>query len=93
MPLRARFLDRDQDDTPSGSSGPDPSDYRAYSDDQLIEERERQQRTLEQLTLHPDRSSATCARLVATDGAIEQLTDELIRRARQRHPSSRGLAG
>ncbi len=55
--------------------------------------RDRRRRQLEELTHHADGSSLTGTRLVALDAEVEQITDELIRRARQRHPSFRGLAG
>ena len=94
MRLRPLFLYRDHDDGPPAAAPTAcPVDYRQYSDEQLTEERDRQQRQLEELTRHLDHPSATGRQLVDADDAVERIDDELIRRARQRHPSSRGLAG
>jgi len=96
MQLRPLFLIRghrhDRHDG-SGDPGVAVADYRAYSDDQLVAERDRQQRRLDELTRQQGHPSATCSQLVSLDADVEQMTDELIRRARSRHPSSRGLAG
>jgi hypothetical protein len=92
MPIRPSFLTRAKDGDPSPTTADATPDYRAYDDDELLVERDRQQRRLEELTLHPDPGQANCSRLVGIDGEVERITDEMIRRARSRHPSSGGLA-
>ena len=90
MPIRPSFLTRVKDSDPSPTTVDATLDYGGYDDDELLAERDRQQRQLEELTLHPDHAATL---LVSIDGAIERMTDELIRRARSRHPSSGGRAG
>ncbi len=91
MHIRPDFLSRTRGLDPAGALEA-TDDYGAYSDDRLHDERDRKQRQLDELTLHPDRS-AVCSLLVSIDGEIERITDELIRRARSRHPSSGGPVG
>ena len=91
MHIRPDFLSRTRGPDPAGTLEAN-ADYSAYSDDWLLSERDRKQRQLDELTRHPDRS-AVCSLLVSLDGEIERITDELIRRARSRHPSSRGPIG
>jgi hypothetical protein len=93
MHLRPLFLIRGNDHRETSTLEAAPVDFGGYSDDQLIVERDRRQRDLEELTLRRDHTSTSCARLVSLDREVDRLTDELIRRARSRHPSSRGLAG
>ncbi len=90
MQLRPLFLIRGHHHDDSEAPG---ADYRSYSDDQLLAERDRRQRRLDELSGAGDQTSVTCSQLVSLDGEVEQMTDELIRRARSRHPSSRGLVG
>jgi hypothetical protein len=75
-------------DDHAASSGPD---YRHYTDEQLLEERERR-RAQTQPTLRIESDPAGSARTVVDD-RIDLITDELVRRARLRHPSARGRAG
>ncbi len=94
MRIRPLFPSRT---APDGPDGPEPEgagelpDYSRYGEEQLLQERERRQKQLDELTLHPERSPATWSLLASIDAEIERITDELIRRARSRHPSSRGL--
>ena len=92
MNIRPLFLTRTNELDPAPTLEA-TADYSAYSDEQLIRERDQQQRQLEELTLHSDRSRATRSLLISIDGEVERITDELIRRARSRHPSSRGPVG
>ena len=75
-----------------GGTATDPAqatlDYSRYGDDQLMAERERRQRQLDELTHHGAGEAATCSLMVSLDDEIERITGELIRRARSRHPSS-----
>jgi hypothetical protein len=62
-----------------------PTDYSRYSDDQLIAARERLGRHL-QPALQPGASGHESSAAMEDD--LERITEELIRRARSRHPSS-----
>jgi len=93
MQLRPLFLIRSHHHDESGDPQVTSTDYSLYTDDQLMAERDARQRRLDELTRQRDHTSATCSQLVSLDGDVEQMTDELIRRARSRHPSARGLAG
>ena len=91
MKIRPYLLGQD---SPSGAHPvTGPSDYRSMNEQQLVTTRDRRRRQLDELTRGADGSSLTGARRAALDAEVEQITDELIRRARQRHPSFRGLAG
>ncbi len=68
--------------SPATGVPPSAPDYRHYSDEQLLEERERRLRTQAEHQGAP-----------IVDEQVDQITDELIRRARLRHPSARGRAG
>ncbi len=68
--------------SPETGVPPSAPDYRHYSDEQLLEERERRLRSV------AERHGAPIV-----DEQVDQITDELIRRARLRHPSARGRAG
>jgi hypothetical protein len=68
------------------------TDYSLFTDQQLIIKRDRQREKLDELIMHPGSSLAVIELLVSLDRDIEQMTDELRRRARSRHPSSRGLS-
>ena len=63
-------------------------DFGRYSDDQLMAERERRQRQRSELSLHTDAEPAAHTALASIDREVERINDELIRRARSRHPSS-----
>ncbi len=82
------------DDAGSGATVP-PSvpNYRHYSDEQLLEERERRLRSLAEPTLRIETAPTGSHREPVIDDRVDQITDELIRRARLRHPSARGRAG
>jgi hypothetical protein len=75
-------------DTASGSVDT-AVDYSGYSDDQLIAERERRVHRHLQPVLHTAPSSADESSLTVEDD-VDRITEELIRRARSRHPSSLG---
>jgi len=66
--------------------------YSLYSDEQLISERDRLRDQLNELTVHPSSSAAVSQLLVSIDREIEGIANELMRRARSRHPSSRSLS-
>ena len=72
--------------TPADSaSDQSPTDYSRYSDDQLIAARERLGRHLQPaLQTGPSGHGSSAA---AKDD-LDRITEELIRRARSRHPSS-----
>jgi len=82
------------DDAGSGATVP-PSvpNYRHYSDEQLLEERERRLRSLAEPALRIELASAGSHGAPVIDEQVDQITEELIRRARLRHPSARGRAG
>ncbi len=69
----------------------DDSDYSMYGNDQLIAERERQQSQLDELTMHPSSSPAVGQLRSSIESEVARITDELVRRARSRHPSSQRL--
>jgi hypothetical protein len=71
---------------------PSAPDYRHYSDEQLLEERERRLRSVAEPMLRIELASGSHEAPVV-DEQVDQITDELIRRARLRHPSARGRAG
>jgi hypothetical protein len=65
--------------------------YPLLTDDQLLIERDRLRDYLEALTVNPGSSPAVCQLLVNIEHEIEHMMDELLQRARSRHPSSGGL--
>ena len=69
----------------------DVTDYSYLSDEQLAEERDRQQTQLDELKAHTDESTAVRQLRSSIDREVKRMTDELRRRARSRHPSSRSL--
>ncbi len=71
---------------------PSAPDYRHYSDEQLLEERERRLRSVAEPTVRIELTSES-HRAPVVDEQVDRITDELIRRARLRHPSARGRAG
>jgi hypothetical protein len=73
---------------PSSTTAQDMLDYSRYSDDELMTERARRHRQLDELSLFAEGESDASALLVRLDEEVERITDELIRRARSRHPSS-----
>jgi hypothetical protein len=58
------------------------SSFVAYSDEELILERDRKREQLDELTLRPDASPSVIQLLVSIDREIERIMDELARRAR-----------
>lgn len=68
------------------------TDFSLFTDQQLIIKRDRQREKLDELIMHPGSSLAVIELLVSLDRDVEQMTDELRRRARSQHPSSRGLS-
>ena len=69
------------------------TDYSMFGDDQLRLERDRQSQQLLELVLHPGGSPAVAQLHQSLEREVERMSDELRRRARSRHPSSRGLSG
>jgi hypothetical protein len=69
------------------------SDYSTYGDDQLTAERDRQQNQLDELTLHPGSSPAVGQLRSSIENEVGRINDELLRRARSRHPSSHRRGG
>lgn len=67
-------------------------DYSDVSDEYLLDERDRQQRQLDELTLHSYHSDAVDHLRQSIEREVQRMTGELRRRARSRHPSSRGMA-
>jgi hypothetical protein len=88
MTFRPLSLILNQPTDPAPAPGHATLDYARYSDDQLIAERERRQRQRDELVLHTDGEATVYTLLVSIDGEVERITDELMRRARSRHPSS-----
>jgi hypothetical protein len=81
--------------TDRAADGAEPgpvSEYRHYTDEQLLEERERRLRSAQDTDRPVELLRADHRRGAGTDDRIDQITDELMRRARQRHPSARGRA-
>jgi hypothetical protein len=77
-------------DTPSDTASPSvrpDHDYSRYTDEQLIAERERRMRRQLQPVLHGTPPSSHGSSIGA-DADVDRITQELIRRARSRHPSS-----
>jgi hypothetical protein len=78
--------------SPETGVPPSAPDYRHYSDEQLLEERERRLRSVAEPTVRIELTSES-HRAPVVDEQVDRITDELIRRARLRHPSARGRAG
>ena len=68
------------------------TDYSYLSDEQLAEERDRQQAQLDELKTHAGESAPVRQLRSSIDRDVKRMTDELRRRARSRHPSSRSLS-
>ena len=81
------------DAAPETSVPPSVPNYSHYSDEQLLEERERRLRSLAEPALRIELASAGSHGAPVIDEQVDQITEELIRRARLRHPSARGRAG
>ena len=88
MTFRSLSLILNKPTDPSPAPSHATLDYGHYSDDQLIAERERRQRQRDELMLRADGEAATYTLMVSIDGEVERITNELVRRARSRHPSS-----
>jgi hypothetical protein len=69
------------------------TDYTFFSDEQLASERDRQQDQLDELTRHSGHSPAVSQLHDSIEREVGRMTAELKRRARLRHPSSRGNVG
>jgi hypothetical protein len=67
------------------------TDYTMFGDEQLMAERDRQRDQLDELTMHPGGSPAVDQLRSSIEREVGRMTDELRRRARSRHPSSRTL--
>lgn len=68
-------------------------DYTMIDDEQLIIDRDRQRRQLDELTVNPGSSPAIGQLLSNIEREVERMTDELIQRALSRHPASRTVLG
>ena len=83
--------DSNQSNGPLDANPDGDSDYSAFSDQQLIAQRDRHRRHLDELTTRPASSPAVCQSLVRIEQEIEQITEELTRRpdraVRRREPS------
>jgi hypothetical protein len=71
---------------------PDDENYSLLTDEQLKIERDRLKEQLDELTAARGSSHVDCQLLVNIEGEIEHMMDELLQRARSRHPSSGGLS-
>ncbi len=71
------------------TGSPDGSVYRGLTDAQLLDERDRQRIQLDELARHPGGSPAISELRTSIGREVEQMTDELHRRARSRHPAAR----
>ena len=65
--------------------------YALYTDGQLLADRSRLRDQLDELTAHPGQTPGIAQLLVSIEQEIELISDELLQRARSRHPSSRGM--
>jgi hypothetical protein len=68
------------------------TDYTGFDDEQLILERDRQRQQLDELNLHRGSSPAVAQLRDTLEREVDRMEEELHRRARSRHPSSRGLS-
>ena len=69
------------------------ADFTMIGDEQLIIERERQRKQLDEMTMNPGSYPAVGQLLSGIEREVERMTDELIRRARSGHPASRSVRG
>jgi hypothetical protein len=88
MTFRSLSLIPNTPEHPSPAPDHATLDYGRYGDDQLIAERDRRQRQRDELMLNADGEAATHTLMVSIEREVDRITDELIRRARSRHPSS-----
>jgi hypothetical protein len=70
----------------------DDTDYTSFGDEELSGERDRQRQQLDELSLHPGSSPAVTQLRASIEREVGRMNDELKRRARSRHPSSRGMS-
>lgn len=82
-----------QSDTPIRVVLDAQTDYTMFGDEQLLTERDRQRKQLEELTMHPGCSPTVSKLRASIDHEVERMTDEIRRRERLRHPSSQSLSG
>ncbi len=64
--------------------------YPLLTEEQLVTKRDRLRQRLDELTANPGRSLGVCQLLADLDQEVEQVMEELLQRARSRHPSSGG---
>ncbi len=93
MSAQPRDLGWTQSSEPLRVDADGVTDYTFFSDEQLSAERDRQQAQLDELKLHSGDSLAVRQLRAGIDREVTRMTDELRRRARSRHPSSRSLGG
>ncbi len=93
MSLHPDNLTWTRSDVPIRIDLDDDTDYSMFDDDHLRAERDRQRQQLDELVLHPGGSPAVALLRQSLEGEIDRMTDELRRRARSRHPSSRSVGG
>jgi hypothetical protein len=91
MSTQPRDLTWTQSGEPLQVEADDDTDYTLFSDEQLDRERDRQQAQLDDLKRHSGNSAAVNQLRSSIEREVERMTGELRRRARSRHPSSRGL--
>ncbi len=105
LPFKVRQRSDDERDmgVPPRESNPSPTaalrlttiegvpGYALHADDQLIAERDRLRTQSDELTMHSAGSPGVSQLLVGIEQEIERITDELLQRARSRHPSTRSL--
>ncbi|MGO8871113.1 MAG: hypothetical protein ACLQPH_06870 [Acidimicrobiales bacterium] len=87
--------ERQSDTRPSAPSRTTVNGVEMYllsTDEQLIVERDRQQHQLDELIRHPAGSACVMQLATSIERDVDRKTEELLRRARARHPSSRTLS-
>ncbi len=92
MAIRRDGAAQEQHGTPGLTVVPDDRRYLLLTDEQLRIERDRLREQLDELTNTRKSSRADCQLLVDIEREVEQIMDELLQRARSRHPSSAGLS-
>ncbi len=89
-----------QRDVPAGeqhdrhglTAAPEIRSYLLLTDEQLTIERDRLRELLEEFTTARGVSEVDCQLLVDIELQIDEIMDELLQRARSRHPSAGGLS-
>jgi len=66
--------------------------YAPYTDEQLLADRTRLRDQSDELAANPGRSPGVAQLLASIEQEIERISEELLQRARSRHPSSRSMS-